>query len=579
VERTEFKRRLTLLSVSPFLLLFFVASALSLQVYRQRSAGVLVDRADGAIARTTRIMERLVDMETGFRGYLLSGNLVFLEPYERSVGSVQTELRALREIEPAEARRVDQLEQATNSWLEYARSIIARRQSDPSFRPPFSDDEGKARMDRVRIQLDDVLQAEQSGRDLLRRRHARELRTTISAVYALSVLAAVLIALYSRRQASWIHESYHRSLERTRREGEQYRAIFDGVKDYGMALLDANGAIETWSHGAEKLTGYLSGEVVGKSIAILYEPSEGAQRVEDVLAQAAAHGRYETEGFRLRKDGAKYWADIVVTALHDTRGEVRGYSNIFRDYSRRRQLEEERAALLRRLEEGIRSRDDFLGLASHELRTPITALSLRLQHIERGGAATPEASVIPVTLSSFATLKRGLARLSRLVESMLDASQIHAGALPLDFAPADLSKLARQAVDDHSEQFAASGFPVEARIEEGISGKVDALRIEQVMVNLLVNALRHGRGPIEVTLGRNGTSARFAVKDSGPGIAAEHQERIFERYARLNGTTTHGGLGIGLFISRELIEAHGGTLRVESAHGTGSVFSFDLPLA
>ncbi|HZI14393.1 MAG TPA: ATP-binding protein, partial [Myxococcus sp.] len=227
------------------------------------------------------------------------------------------------------------------------------------------------------------------------------------------------------------------------------------------------------------------------------------------------------------------------------------------------------------LRQAIRARDDFLSVASHELKTPLTAFRLQLELIERNLSPEARTHVGNRILSA----GRQVSRLSALVESLLDVSQLSTGRLVLNRDEVDLAALVADAVARLRDEAMAAGSTVSLHLEAPLTGRFDRLRLDQVVTNLLQNALKYGAGtPIEVRVERGPDAARVSVKDGGMGIAPEDQERIFGRFERAVSARKYGGLGLGLWIARQVVEAHGGTISVHSEPGRGATFTVALPL-
>lgn len=257
-----------------------------------------------------------------------------------------------------------------------------------------------------------------------------------------------------------------------------------------------------------------------------------------------------------------------------------------------RELSETRARLLRDLEAknaelerakdraelAVIARDEFLCIASHELRTPLTSLKLHLQSIRRSLAGAGAAPLAARIGESIEVAHRQTDRLGRLVDALLDASRISAGHLELRAERFDLAALVREVAERLQASAQKSGSTI-ALSAEPLLGSWDRLRCEQVAENLLSNAIKYGDGgPIEVELAREDGRARMAVRDHGVGIAADQRARIFGIFERAASSRHYGGLGLGLYITRQIVEAHGGTVDVESAPGAGSTFTVRLPI-
>lgn len=233
---------------------------------------------------------------------------------------------------------------------------------------------------------------------------------------------------------------------------------------------------------------------------------------------------------------------------------------------------EERTSELQR---ALEVRDDFFSVASHELRTPLTSLNLKAQMAARGtGLGSPEQNKKVI-----GEMNEQVERLTRLVEDMLDIARYRGGTLPMDFGLCDIAEVVGQTLDRLAVQIESSGITLSRKLEGPILSYCDRLRVEQVVSNLVVNATKYApNSPLGVSVSRVNDYARIVVSDGGPGIAAEDRERIFNKFERLNPRDHSGGLGVGLYLSRAIIEAHDGRLSVESESGKGTTFVIDLPL-
>jgi PAS domain S-box-containing protein len=379
--------------------------------------------------------------------------------------------------------------------------------------------------------------------------------------------------------------------ELLRQSEERLRLLVESVRDYAIFMLDVNGNVTTWNSGAASIKGWSASEILGKHFGIFYPPEDlAARRPERELEIAATEGRYEEEGFRVRKNGERFWANVIITAVHDPRtGELRGFAKVTRDLTERRQLERDARAAAERAgreqtraveaQKAIRMRDEFISVAAHELRTPLTALQLKVQSVElamRANQHVPEAARHVERLSG---ALRQVARLTDLVERLLNVSRIVQGKLVLSFEEIDLSAVARQVVDDLREQAQQAGSSLRLDAPPSLLGQWDRPRLEQTLVNMISNAIKYGNGkPIEVFVEQAGDRARMAVRDHGIGIAPEDTERIFARFERAAPAQNYGGLGLGLYVTRSIVEAHGGTIQVQSTPGHGATFIIELPL-
>ncbi|MEW6055095.1 MAG: PAS domain S-box protein [Bdellovibrionota bacterium] len=354
---------------------------------------------------------------------------------------------------------------------------------------------------------------------------------------------------------------------------ERFRSLIQGVKDYAIFLLDRNGYVATWNEGAERLKAYKAEEIIGQHFSVFYpKEARGEGRPDQHLEIAARQGKYEEEGWRVCKFGNRFWASMVLTALYEESGALKGFSIINRDMSQRKKLEED-------LREAVRARDEFLSIASHELKTPITSMKLQAEvQMRRLKRREPLATDVTHLERFISSVDKQVDRITRLVEDMLDISRLEHGKLPIEREYIDLVEVVQEVVERFSEPLRFAGCQCRVLFDGAVQGRWDRARIEQVVANLISNAIKYGAGtPIEVQVSLDETNARISVKDHGLGIANEDLERIFKRYERALSTGRISGLGLGLYISKQIVELHGGTIAVESELGKGSVFTVSLP--
>jgi PAS domain S-box-containing protein len=354
-------------------------------------------------------------------------------------------------------------------------------------------------------------------------------------------------------------------------------SLLESVPD-AMVIATRDGMIAYVNSVAERLFGYERGELVGKPIEVLM-PARFRQmhRVYRSGYHAAPRARPMGLGldlFGLKKNGDEFAAEISLSPLRS--GDETYAVSAVRDVTERKRLEE-RAQLYRKAKEEVRERDEFLSIASHELRTPVTALQLQLQMLqraaERGKVEMPQALA-----DKMDALERQTRRIAVLVNELLDVSRMRLGRIELKLEDLDLAEVVRETVSHLTAEGARSGSPITLQAHGPATGRWDRMRLEQVVTNLVANAIKFGEGrPILVEVDSAGERARVSVRDLGIGIAAGDQSRIFRRFERAVPSQHFGGLGLGLYIARQIVEAHGGTIALDSAPGAGTTFVVDLP--
>jgi PAS domain S-box-containing protein len=366
-----------------------------------------------------------------------------------------------------------------------------------------------------------------------------------------------------------------RAAEEARLENElRFTLLVESVTEYAVFMLDPTGHVATWNAGAQRIKGYEAREIIGQHFSIFCSDADVREgKCERALMVAARDGRCEDEGFRIRKDGTRFWAHVSITAIRTADGELVGFAKVTRDMTSTKKSEEQLLRLAR-AEESIRVRDEFLTIASHELRTPVTALQLQLQSLQLRTSAMEKTVAQKVE-----RVARSVTRLSDLIESLLDASQLASGQIALQRGPLEADNLLSELIDELQAAASKAGCSLSLSAERHLVVQWDRVRIDQVMSNLIGNAIKYGPGkPIRIALRRAGEQAvRIEVDDEGPGIPEKDLTRIFGRFERASSLRHHGGLGLGLYVAHEIVEAHGGSITVRNKPGGGACFSVLLP--
>ena len=479
--------------------------------------------------------------------------------------------------------------------------------------------------------------------------------------------------------------------ERKLRESEsRFRAVLDQVEDYAIFILDPEGCVASWSSGARLLKGWSQEEILGKSFALLYPPEEAARGAPGAeLERAAREGHVESEGWRIRKDGSRFLANVVVTALRGEQGELLGFVKVTRDITERRRCERnaeflaratqelgssldskatlerlvhvvvpqladwcgvevegeggstgafvssapvdpraeqasldslivlplrsrgvaygtvtlamtgsrrrfdrvdrelavelahrselaiDNARLFEEVQRAVRIREDVLAMVSHDLRTPLASIQVAASLAARRLAAEPQLSDV---LRHLHAIERRTVGAAVLLQDLLDMAAIRAGRMTVSVAPVDADALLSEALEAHEALALEKGVSVEKGTSGAIAVQCDRSRILQVFSNVLANAIKFcaaGAG-VRMSAERGEGFATFTIADTGPGIAEDDRPHVFEAYWSARPSARHG-TGLGLFISKGIVEAHGGRIWIESQAGLGTTVRFTLP--
>lgn len=356
--------------------------------------------------------------------------------------------------------------------------------------------------------------------------------------------------------------------EELRRSEERFRLLVAAVRDYAIFMLDPYGHVASWNAGAQRIKGYTATEIIGQHFRIFYPQEKRTEKhPEHELQLALRHGQYGEEGWRLRKDGTRFWANVLITAVFNEMGEHIGFAKVTRDMTEKRAAEEERAASASALEaaneqlqRAAADQAQFVAVTAHELRTPAAVLGGSADTLRQHWTDLSEADRARLLESMTASATR----LQRLVTDLLTTSRLDANSLQLRPVPTSLAVLVATAIE--TVRATRPGGAIRAHLDPDVEVLADPGRLVQAFENLIGNALHHGAPPVEVSIGVAGGSGdgsgfgRVVVTDAGTGVRPEVRERLFERFTTGDGAR---GTGLGLYIARALARAHGGEVTYE----------------
>jgi PAS domain S-box-containing protein len=348
-------------------------------------------------------------------------------------------------------------------------------------------------------------------------------------------------------------------------------------------MLDREGNVASWNDGAQRISGYSASEILGKHFSIFYPP-EGLARKQPAyeLEVAAREGSFEDEGWRVRKDGSRFWSNVIITAMRGASGELIGFSKVTRDLTERRAAEERALADARRIAEAEaanRTKSTFLASMSHELRTPLNAIGGYADLLLFGVAG----HLGPDQREYLDRLRRSQQHLLAIINDLLNFSRIEAGRITYDMQPISLGEAARAVLPMIEPQATQRGLTIRIEPTPDYRAIADLPKVEQILLNLLSNAIKFTErtGMITIEQFTQGDHAGIRVTDTGIGIPADKLDSIFEPFVQVGRTlaTPHEGTGLGLAISRDLARAMNGDITVRSTIDQGSIFELALEKA
>ncbi len=360
--------------------------------------------------------------------------------------------------------------------------------------------------------------------------------------------------------------------EALRQTEERLRLMIEGVVDYAIYMVDPDGIITSWNVGAERIKGYRREEILGKHVSRFYTDEDvNAGKPWEELAAARRDGRAEDEGWRVRKDGKRFWARVVVSALHDAEGHLRGFAKVTQDLTDRRQIQD--------LEKAARNVNEFIATLAHELRNPLAPIRGAVDLMGKLPAGDPAQKALRETI------ERQSAQLAHIVDDMIDIARVTRGSFSIERAPVELGEVVRRALETAAPLIESGKHRLDVELpSEPLVVEGDVHRLTQLLANLLNNAARYTPrgGNISVRARHEDGWALVQVRDTGRGIRASMLERIFDMFV-------HGrpalervgeGLGVGLALARRIAEAHRGSLSAHSEGvNQGAEFTLRLPAA
>ena len=574
-----------------------------LQEVRFAEAAARIEHTYEVLDSIDRVVGRLVDAETAYRGYLLTRTRAFLQPYEGVDNQTRGLLRRLDQLvadSPEQQARAGRLTALAEAKLNEMTRVLALSDNGDAAGAAavVADGEGKRVMDEVRAVAAEMRGAESS---LLAERSdqarlARRAALTFAVASLLVALAVAFVAVsvqrqLTRRRAAFLEEMAARV--EAQRQAEEAAAELLQSESFNRSILDNSGdCIQVLGRDGRVVLMNRPGlallevedpeTVQGEQWATLW--NDDANLAQQAIDDAMASGEGRFHAFRPTVKGTPKWWDVIITPIRDDAGQVQQLVTVSRDISEQKRAEQERALLLAseraarsEAERAARMKDDFVSTLSHELRTPLNAILGWIGVLRQQQSPETLAKAIDV-------IDRNSRRQSQMVDDLLDMSRIISGKLRLDVQRLDAASVIEEALASAQPAADAKGVRLVRVLGSAAIVQGDPGRLQQVVWNLVSNAIKFTPrgGLVQVTLRKVDSHIHVQVSDSGQGIRADLLPHVFQRFRQGDASPTrhHGGLGLGLAIVKNLVEMHGGSVEAASeGEGRGSVFTVRLPLA
>lgn len=526
------------------------------------------------------------DLVSGWRGFIITGDAEFLAPLSNAKQRLPAELSKLRSLtidNGSQQKRLSELEKIVANEMAYSEAVLqARSRSLEEAQTLTRSQRGK----RLAESAESLITEMMSDETHLLDSRQRDLRSLQAALY----IAAIAGGLISVGIVVWLfyfYRNYQRVERETQKKLEIFRLLVYSVKEYAIFMLDTAGNVVTWNEGAERIKGYSAAEIIGKNYSVFYEPEASRAGEPQADLEKAKIASTYCEGWRLRKDGSKFWASLAIVPLYE-QGKLIGYAKVVRDLSERKQAEQEREENARvlaekndQLQAALEAKNRFLSTVSHEVRTPMAGV---IGLIEILKLSVADAEAVKLCETAYEACKR----LLQILNDLLDASRLQAGALTLENRTFAIRPVIGDIVQLTASEAEKKHLSVLSRVEPDVPDLIegDELRVRQVLLNLMFNAIKFtGQGEISLQVKSLQTDDKvraieFSITDTGIGISEEQQKRLFEPFTQADDSTArvYGGTGLGLSICKTLVELMGGTIGLKSEPGKGSTFWFCIPL-
>jgi len=391
----------------------------------------------------------------------------------------------------------------------------------------------------------------------------------------------------TRAQSSRVGSQRYFASENSVDQLERFKLLVESIQDYAIFLLDTEGHIASWNPGAERFKGYKPDEIIGKHFSVFYgEEDRRNNKPGKELEYSMKHGRVEDEGWRIRKDGSRFWANVVITALYDKEGRHRGFAKVTRDLTERKEYEDRLYYANKRLEISNKdlkaltlAKDEFVSLASHQLRTPATGVKQYLGLLKEGYMGPLSEEQMDCLQKAYESNDRQI----EIVNDLLQVAQLDAGKVILKKFPVPIGDMIEDIISEQVDKFKHKKQRIKLNIpQETIVVSADADRLRMVIENLVDNASKYtpDGGKITVTLSLKGKNCLVDIEDTGVGIKKSDLPKLFEKFTRLSNPLTKNvsGSGLGLYWAKKIVELHGGKIAVDSKLHAGTTFCVSIPI-
>lgn len=564
-----------------FTVIFTAIIALGITSYNNNrasyNAAQLVKHTQTVIDEADKVLSLTKDVQLESNGFVITGDSSFLNSYNTSKISFASNINVLRKLtadNSLQQSRVDSLQLLANNLIATAEQFNDSKNNQTERQSLLMRiNRSKDSRDDIRRLINEIKSEENkllAERVATNEKSVTAFKATFFSMLALIFLLMNIIFFVTR----YNFRKQKNTEQKLRTSEEKFRLLVNNVKDYAIFMLDASSKIINWNKGAENIYGYTAEEIIGKPVAVFYVADEAKKGVAQLdLVKAKVNGKYQCEGWRVRRDGSKFWADVIFTAIYDEEGELKGFTNVTRDNTERRKADEGVRKALEKEKDLNAMKSNFVSIASHEFRTPLSTILSSVFLLEKYTGAEQQQQ----RLKHIDRIKSSVQNLLTILDDFLSLEKIEEGKIEQKIKPFNLRELSYKIVEE-MKTLAKQGQKICYDYSGEETVLLDPVFVRHILNNLISNAIKYSKenDPVSVAILVRDSHIAITVKDNGIGISKEDQEHLFERFFRASNTVGIQGTGLGLHIVKHYVDMLNGKIKMNSELGKGSEFVVEL---
>ena len=537
----------------------------------------LVSHTHVVLEEAEEISSLSKDLQLESSGFYYTGNSSFLPAFTNAKTELLlrlTNIKRLTNDNVLQQQRIDSLQVLIKDLIHFSDTLIQSKKINKTNNSAFNDfvqrkyfrEKISASINNIKDEEKRLLFIRQDANNKSQALASNTFNALIILIFLLVTIGFLLTLIYLNRRI--------KDEEELRRSNAKFDMLVNNIKDFAIFMVDNKGKILDWYSGAKRMKGYTGDEVLGKPISIFYTEEDIQKGVpERNLKAAAANGSYEEEGWRVKRDGTKFWADVVISTIYDNEGEVIGFTKVTRDFTLHKNAEDEMRNALEMAKELNTMKSNFVSMASHEFRTPLTSILTSAILVEQYKSSDEQDKRERHTKK----IRASVATLTSILEEFLSLEKIESGKLQMKVQKFNLKDLGTTICED-AKNNAKQGQNIVYHHSGNEEVNLDPSFIRHILTNLTSNAIKYSpeNAYIEIFTSVLNNKVSIRVKDNGIGISAEDQKHLFERFFRASNSGNIQGTGLGLHILKRYVDMMNGIITVKSEPGKGSEFIVEV---